>query len=43
MTKADAIKIQGNIASPSNPSVKFTAFDDPTKIKIDHGIKSIPK
>ena len=43
MTKADAIKIQGNIASPSSPSVKFTAFDDPTKIKIDHGMKSIPK
>ena len=43
MTKADAIRIQGNIASPSNPSVKFTAFDDPTNIKIDHGMKSTPK
>ena len=28
--KHPATKITGTVAKPSNPSVKFTAFDDPT-------------
>ena len=43
MTNADAINIHGSIANPSKPSVRFTAFDEPTRIKIDQGMKRIPK
>ena len=32
--KAPPIKTDGKIARPSRPSVKFTAFDDPTKTKV---------
>ena len=36
-------KITGTVANPSNPSVKFTAFDDPTIIKMEKGIKNNPR
>ena len=35
--------ITGTIAKPSKPSVKFTAFEEPTIIKIANGIKNKPK
>ena len=38
-----ATSITGTVAKPSSPSVKFTAFDDPTIIKIANGIKNKPK
>ena len=31
--------ITGTIAKPSSPSVRFTAFEDPTIIKIPKGTK----
>ena len=31
------------MASPSNPSVRFTALEDPISIKIQKGTKNIPK
>ncbi len=33
MPKAPAINTEGKIASPSKPSVKFTAFEEPTTTK----------
>ena len=42
-TNAAAIKMQGSIAKPSRPSVRFTALLDPVITKITHGIKNIPK
>ena len=41
--KEVATKITGTVARPSSPSVKFTALDDPTIMKIEKGIKKIPK
>ena len=41
--KHDATSITGTVAKPSKPSVKFTAFDDPTNTKIQNGIKNQPK
>ena len=37
-----ATNITGTVARPSNPSVKFTALDDPIIIKIPKGIKNKP-
>ena len=31
------------MANPSSPSVKFTAFDDPTITNIEKGIKNQPR
>ena len=33
----------GTVAKPSRPSVKLTAFEDPTIIKMENGIKNKPK
>ena len=33
----------GTVAKPSRPSVKFTAFEDPTIIKRVNGIKNKPR
>ena len=41
--KHAATKITGTVAKPSSPSVKFTAFDDPTIINIENGIKNQPR
>ena len=41
--KQPATKITGTVAKPSNPSVKFTAFEEPTITKIEKGIKNQPK
>ena len=38
--KHAATNITGTVASPSSPSVKFTAFEDPTIIKTENGIKN---
>ena len=32
----------GTVAKPSNPSVKFTAFDEPIITNKPNGIKNIP-
>ena len=32
----------GTVANPSNPSVKFTAFDEPMITKTPKGIKNKP-
>ena len=37
------LSITGTVAKPSKPSVKLTAFEDPTIIKIAKGIKNKPK
>ena len=41
--KHAATNITGTVANPSSPSVKFTAFEDTTIIKIEKGIKNHPK
>ena len=41
--KQPATNITGTVAKPSRPSVKFTAFDEPTIINIPKGIKNHPK
>ena len=41
--KQPATKITGTVASPSKPSVKLTAFEDPIITKIEKGIKNHPK
>ena len=41
--KQAATKITGTVASPSKPSVKFTALDDPTITNIEKGIKNQPR
>ena len=41
--KQPATKITGTVAKPSRPSVKFTAFDEPTITKTEKGIKNHPK
>ena len=41
--KAAVTIITGKIASPSNPSVRFTAFELPTSIKTEIKIKKMPK
>ena len=33
----------GTVAKPSKPSVKLTALEDPTIIKIENGIKNHPR
>ena len=33
----------GTVANPSSPSVKLTAFDDPTIINTENGIKNQPR
>ena len=38
-----ATSITGTVAKPSRPSVRFTAFEEPTIIKRANGIKNIPK
>ena len=43
ITNADAMSMHGRIARPSKPSVKFTAFDDPTRMNIDQGINNTPR
>ena len=35
--------MQGSIAKPSRPSVRFTALLDPVITKMTQGIKNIPK
>ena len=40
--KQPATIITGTIASPSSPSVRFTAFDAPTITKTANGMKSQP-
>ena len=40
---AEVIKITGRIAKPSRPSVKFTALELPTIIKIETGMNNIPR
>ena len=41
--KQAATSITGTVAKPSKPSVKFTAFDDPTITKTPNGIKNQPR
>ena len=41
--KQNATSITGTVASPSNPSVKFTALEAPTITKTEKGIKNQPK
>ena len=41
--KQAATKITGTVASPSSPSVKFTAFEAPTITKTENGIKNQPR
>ena len=41
--KHPATRITGTVASPSSPSVKFTAFDDPIITKTENGIKNQPR
>ena len=41
--KHPATKITGTVANPSNPSVKFTALEEPTITKIENGIKNHPR
>ena len=41
--KHPATNITGTVANPSSPSVKFTAFDDPTIINTENGIKNHPR
>ena len=41
--KHPATNTTGTVAKPSRPSVKFTAFDDPTIINMLKGIKNQPK
>ena len=38
-----AASITGTVANPSKPSVRFTAFEEPTIIKIENGIKNKPR
>ena len=38
--KQAATSITGTVAKPSNPSVRFTALEDPTITKIEKGIKN---
>ena len=38
--KERATNITGTVAKPSNPSVRLTAFEDPTIIKTAKGIKN---
>ena len=40
--KDEATNITGTVASPSRPSVKFTAFDAPIIINKPKGIKNNP-
>ena len=37
---APAIRTEGRIAKPSKPSVRFTAFDEPTRTNIPVEIKT---
>ena len=41
--KHEAAIITGTIASPSNPSVKFTELEAPTTTKIENGMNKKPK
>ena len=41
--KQAATKITGTVASPSNPSVKFTELEAPATTKIENGINKKPK
>ena len=41
--KQPATNITGTVAKPSKPSVKLTAFDEPTIINIPNGMKNQPK
>ncbi len=41
--KQPATRITGTVAKPSKPSVKLTALEEPTIIKIANGIKNNPK
>ena len=43
MLKQVATKITGTVAKPSRPSVKLTAFEEPTIMKIANGIKNKPR
>ena len=43
MVKEIATNITGTVANPSRPSVKLTAFEEPTNIKRKNGIKNKPK
>ena len=38
--KQAATKMTGTVASPSRPSVRFTALDAPTITKTENGIKN---
>ena len=41
--KHPATNITGTVANPSSPSVRFTAFEEPTIINTEKGIKNHPK
>ena len=41
--KHAATKITGTVAKPSSPSVRLTAFEEPTITKAAKGIKNQPK
>ena len=41
--KQAATSITGTVANPSNPSVRFTAFDEPIITNIEKGIKNHPR
>ena len=41
--KESATNIIGTVAKPSNPSVKFTAFEDPIITNKPNGIKNNPR
>ena len=41
--KHPATNITGTVANPSSPSVKLTAFDDPTITNTEKGIKNHPR
>ena len=41
--KHPATNMTGTVASPSSPSVRLTAFEDPTIMNTENGIKNQPK
>jgi hypothetical protein len=43
MQNNPATKITGTVANPSSPSVKLTAFDEPTITNTEKGIKNHPR
>ena len=41
--KQPATNMTGTVASPSSPSVRLTAFEEPTIMNTENGIKNQPK